>query len=87
MSTMRRWATISSSPLALSASQRSASRSLIDQHGQQCGEQIGVATGPRAEVDVGQIGALGAPWVNDDQGTRRIVGDLLEDLAGLWETV
>ena len=60
---------------------------LLDEHGQQCREQIGVTTRPRPEVDVGEIGRLGAPRVDDDQRAVRVVGDLLEDPAGLREAV
>ena len=48
---------------------------------------MGVAAGPRAEVDVGEVGRLGAPRVDDDQRAGRVVGELLEDPAGLLDAV
>ena len=50
-------------------------------------QQVGVATGPRAQVDVGQVGRLGASRVDDDQRAGRVVGELLEDPAGLLDAV
>ena len=45
MSTPRRWATTSSRPLACSASQRVGEVAVVDEHGEQGGEQMGVAAG------------------------------------------
>ena len=56
---------------------------LLDEYRQDRGEEMRVTTGPGPQVDVGQISRFGAARIDDDQGPRRIVGDLLEDLARL----
>ncbi len=50
-------------------------------------EEVGVAAGQRAEVDVGEVGRLGATGVDDDHRAVGVVGDRLEDAAGLGEAV
>ncbi len=87
MSTARRWATSSSSPLACSASQASASSAVLHEDRQHRGEEMGVAAGERAQVDVGEVGGLGAPRVDDDQRAGGVVGEVLEDPAGLLDAV
>ena len=62
-------------------------KAVVDQHGEQRGEQVGVTAGDRAEVDVGELCRLGAPGIDDDQGALGIVGDRLEVAPGLREAV
>ena len=51
------------------------------------GEAPGVGAGPDLEVEVGQLGRLGAPRIDDDQRPRRVAGDLLQRRAGVGEAV
>ena len=87
MSTRRRWDEHLVEPVGVLGQPAVGEHLLLDQHGQECREQVGVTARPWAEVDVGELGRLGAPRVDDDQRAARVVGDLLEDPAGLWEPV
>jgi hypothetical protein len=54
---------------------------LLDHHRHQRGEQPRVGAGPYLQVDVGQLGGLGAPRVDDDHASRGVTGDLAQRRA------
>ena len=46
-----------------------------------------VGSGLHGQVNVGQLGSFGTPRVDHDHGPVRIVGDLFQDGAGVWQAV
>ena len=59
----------------------------VHEDGGHRGEQPGVAAGLDLQVDVGELGGLGAPGVDDDHRAVRIARDLLEGDPGAWDRV
>ena len=47
----------------------------------------GVRARAEAEMEVGELGGLGPAWVQHDQRTSRIAGDLLQRDAGVGDAV
>ena len=87
MSTLARCAVTSSTSVAWVASQAVVDQALLDQHGAHRREAPGVGARAHLEVEVGQLGGLGAPRVEDDHRTRRVARDLLQRGAGAGDAV
>ena len=60
---------------------------LVDEHADDRGEQVGVATGLHRQPYVGEVGGLGAAGVDHDHRARVVGVDLLEHATGLVEAV
>ncbi len=80
-------ATTSSSPAACWSSQPVGEQALLHQHRAHRGEAPGVGPGPDPEVEVGQLGGLGATRVEDDHRPLGVAGDLLQGGAGVGDPV
>ena len=87
MSTSARAVTTSSAPVVCSATQARSTRPSSTTDGGERGEQPGVGAGPHLQVDVGELGGLGAPRIDDDHRPGRVAGDLLQRRAGAREAV
>ena len=59
----------------------------LDDRGDHAGEEPGVAPGTHREVYVCLVGALGALWIDDDQGPVRVLADLADQFAGAMDAV
>ena len=63
----------------------------LHHHAEQRSEREGIGARPHLEVVTagadGEVGGLGAPRVEDDEGAVRVVGDRLQDGAGPGEAV
>ena len=60
---------------------------LVDDGGGEGRDQPGVGAGPHLQVDVGQLGGLGAAGVDDDHRPGGVAGDLLQRGPGPGEAV
>ena len=60
---------------------------LADQHRQQRREQIGVRTGAHGDMQIGLLGGFAAPRIDDDELARRILGQRVQFLARVGETM
>ena len=60
---------------------------LLHEHGSQRRHGVEVRARPHLEVEVGEVGRLGAHRVDDDHRAARVLADLLEDRAGPREAM
>ena len=87
MSTLARWAATSSTSVGVARQPRVVDEVLLDQHRAQRRQAPGVGARAHLEVEVGQVGGLGAPRVEHDHRAGRVAGDLLQRGAGAGDAV